>query len=505
MNVASWIDSHARFVPEKVALSCPGREYTYHNLALEVALVSGLLVSHLKIKPGDRIAYLGYNTPELVILLLACARTGAILLPLNWRLTPSEHRFILQDCLPSALFVDEAFTPQVGDNSKDYTTTKRYSYADNDDRFESVNRLLTEADPVEGSGSKAGYDSLLLLCYTSGTTGKPKGTLLDQKALLTNALNSIDMHDLSSGDRVLSTLPLFHVGGLNIQTLPALYVGATVILHPVFDPQQTLRALQEEEINLVVLVPAQLHALLKSPDFNKIDRSALRSITTGSTMIPLPLIESVHQYGIKLIQVYGSTETAPIATYLKAAQAITHAGSAGQPALHCELRIVNSDFEDLKPGESGEILVRGENVMRGYWNAPETTAEVMREGWFCSGDIGHQDEDGNLYIDGRSKELIISGGENIYPAEVENILAQHPSIIEASVVGRADQRWGEVPVAVIVSTDASLTHDEIYSLFEGRLAKFKHPAELVFVDSLPRNAMGKIEKEKIKKMISEPD
>ena len=153
---------------------------------------------------------------------------------------------------------------------------------------------------MEGSGSKAGYDSLLLLCYTSGTTGKPKGTLLDQKALLTNALNSIDMHDLSSGDRVLSTLPLFHVGGLNIQTLPALYVGATVILHPVFDPQQTLRALQEEEINLVVLVPAQLHALLKSPDFNKIDRSALRSITTGSTMIPLPLIESVHQYGIQV-------------------------------------------------------------------------------------------------------------------------------------------------------------------------------------------------------------
>lgn len=503
MNLASRVERHAESIPDKVAISFQGRETTYQELALDISLISGLLTTHLNIKRGDRIAYLGFNTPEMVVLLFGCARTGAVLLPLNWRLTPAEHRTIFDDCSPSALFVEEHFLSQVANNIDAYRATKHYTYTGSDDRFEAVEPILAQVEPMEGAHSEAGYEAPLLLCYTSGTTGKPKGALLDQRALHTNTLNSIDMHDLSSNDRVLSTLPLFHVGGLNIQTLPALHVGATVFLHPVFEPKQALDALKDEEITLVVFVPAQLKVLLESPDFNGVTGSSLRSITTGSTMIPMTLIESVHQHGFKLIQVYGSTETAPIASYQKVAEAITTAGSAGQPALHCQLRIVNTADDDVEQGQTGEIWVKGENLMSGYWNDPEATAEVMHKGWFCTGDIGHQDNEGNLYIDGRTRELIISGGENIYPAEVEEILTQHPSITEAAVVGRDDDRWGEVPVAVVASK-GPLSRQEVYALFEGRLAKFKHPVDVVFVNSLPRNAMGKVQKERIKEVFSQP-
>ncbi len=310
---------------------------------------------------------------------------------------------------------------------------------------------------------------------------------------------------MTSEERVLTTLHLFHVGGMNIQTLPALHAGATVILHPKFDPTLTLDALETEAATLTVLVPAQIGALMTSPRWESVDLSSLRMITTGSTLVPRALIDAVHARGIPLVQVYGATETAPIATYLMTHDCKRKAGSAGKAATHCDIRLVDDRDRDVASGERGEVLVKGPAVMTGYWDDVQATEEALRGGWFHSGDIGHLDDEGYLYIDDRKKDVIISGGENIYPAELENVLAECPEIVEAAVVGRPDDRWGEVPVVVAVrEAESTVDAENVRALFDGRIARYKHPQDVIFVDFLPRNAMGKIQKDTLREQVSKP-
>ncbi|MCP4188901.1 MAG: long-chain fatty acid--CoA ligase [Gammaproteobacteria bacterium] len=503
MNLADWVDRHAGFTPEKAALCFQEKTLSYAKLAKQVALLADVLCNNLGLVKGDRVAFVGYNSPEMLTLLLACARSGVIFLPLNWRLAPAEHCFILDDCSPKAFFVGAEFTSQVESHRDQIKCPNLVSYGETRAEWHNYSELFTGAREMTGRQSDVGYDAAVLLCYTSGTTGQPKGVLLDQNALLYTAINSVHMHDMTSSDRILSTLPMFHVGGLNIQTLAALHTGATIYLHAGFDPVDVLHDLEEQAINLAVLVPAQLLALLDLPSWQQADFASLRSITTGSTLIPKSLIETICQRGVPLIQVYGSTETAPIAAYLKAEDAAQHIGSTGKAALHCDIRLVDAENQDVDQGCSGEILVQGPNVMISYWNAPDETAATLKNGWFHTGDSGYMDPDGYLYVDGRIKDMIISGSENIYPGELENLLLEHQSITEAAVVGRPDERWGEVPVAVVVSSDATLDAADVTALFENRLGRFKHPRDVVFVDSLPRNAMGKIQKHEIMKMVEE--
>jgi fatty-acyl-CoA synthase len=304
------------------------------------------------------------------------------------------------------------------------------------------------------------------------------------------------MHDLTSADRVLTTLPLFHVGGLNIQTTPALRAGACVTLQVKFDPQATLDAIERERITLTVLVPAQLSALMALPRWKEADLSSLRVISTGSTIVSEAFVRKVSERGVPVIQVYGSTETCPIATYGRPADALRKAGSAGTPALHCEVKVVGEDGAELPPERDGEILVRGPNVALGYWNAPDETAQAFADGWFRSADIGHFDAEGHLYVVARKQDMIITGGENIYPAEVESVLLECPAVADACVVGRPDARWGEAVVAAVVLKPGSrMTEAEALALFQGRIARYKHPREVRFVDVLPRSALGKIQKQ----------
>jgi fatty-acyl-CoA synthase len=355
---------------------------------------------------------------------------------------------------------------------------------------------------MAAADAHGGYDAPVLLCYTSGSTGAPKGVVLTQGALFWNAVNSTHMHDLTRADRILTTLPLFHVGGLNIQTLPALHAGATVVLHPKFDPEATLAAIEAEAITLTVLVPAQLEMMLARPQWRSAKLERLRCISTGSMIVPGRLFDAVHARGVPLIQVYGSTETCPIATYITIADAARKAGSAGKAAVHCSVRVVGDDGRDVAPGASGEIVVKGPNVMSGYLNAPAATADAMREGWFHSGDVGHFDEEGFLWVDGRSKDMIISGGENIYPAEIENALAESPDIEEVAVVGRPDAKWGEVVVAIVVpKAGRTLSDADMQRVLHGRIARFKQPREFVFVDRLPKSALGKVKKDELRRMV----
>ncbi len=502
MNISAWIDRHAGLNPDRTAIRFAGRDVSYGGLAQLIdRLASALAASG--VKRGGCVAFLGFNSPEMLALLFACARLGALFMPLNWRLAGPEHKQMLDDCPPSLLFVEAQFVDQTDVFRSALGGMTLVSFGPAAAGWISWTEFCRRAGGRAPEDPRVDQDSPLLICYTSGSTGKPKGVLLTQRALICNAANSIDMHDLTANDIILTTLPLFHVGGLNNQTTPALQAGCTVVLHPKFDADATFDAIEGEGITLTVLVPAQLDMMMAHPRWAAADFSGLRMITTGSTIVPRHIIDAVHAKGVPLVQVYGSTETCPIAVYLKAEDARRKVGSTGKAAARCGLRLVDGSGKDVAAGASGEILVRGDNVMIGYWKAPQATAAALVDGWFHSGDMGHQDEEGFLYVDGRSKEMIISGGENIYPAEIENLLIESPDIAEASVIGRPDARWGEIVVAVVVPrTDCVLSSDQVLKLLDGRIARYKHPKEVLLVEALPKTALGKVRKEDVRQMVA---
>ncbi len=499
-----WIHHHAGSTPERLAIRFPERDLSYAALARLVDRYEGGLAA-AGVGRGDCAAFLGLNSPDEIALLFACSRLGAMFVPLNWRLAASEHRQILADCPPAVLFVEQQFVAQTETIRSSLGSTPMVS-------FGAARRGWIEHSEflARGEGATLRTDAAtlpqapLLVCYTSGSTGKPKGVVLSQDAIAWNALNSADMHEMTPDDRILDNLPLFHVGGLNNQATPALRMGCTVVLHPKFDVDATFDAIERERITLAQLVPSQLTMMLASPRWATADLSSLRMITTGSMVVPEQLIRAVHARGVPLVQVYGSTETCPIAACLKAADAVRKIGSSGKAAAHCEVRVVDDAGDDAAPGVTGEILVRGPNVMSGYWNAPEATAAVLVNGWFRSGDMGHLDAEGYLYVSGRSKEMIISGGENIYPAEIENLLIESPGVAEASVVGWPDERWGEIVVAVVVPQHGHrLTASDVMKQVEGRIARFKHPRIVLFAEELPKTALGKVRREEVRRMVAE--
>ena len=460
MALARVVEQHAARLPSKVALHFEGTDITYGELWRHIqAAVRGL-----DVKKGDRIAWLGYNSPEMLVLLFAAAQRGAFLVPLNWRLTAAEHREILADCTPKWLFCDEDF--------------RRHAEG-----------LGVPLGRVEGDSQQAEAEEDVLIVYTSGTTGKPKGAVLTQSALIHNAFNSAYAHALTEKDHVLTALPMFHVGGLNIQTLPALLQGASVTLHKRFEPGAWLADVARRRPTLSLLVPATMAAVIAHPHWANTDLSSLRLLNTGSMVVPESLIRAFHARGVPVGQIYGATETAPIATALLREDAMRKPGSAGKPVPQCEVKLVE-----------GEMWVRGPAVMRGYWNGDPG---LTPDGWFRSGDLGRVDEDGYYWIVGRSKDVIISGGENIHPAELENVLADCADIAEAAVIGVADPKWGETACAVVVRKPGSqLDELEVIRLFENRLARYKHPRRVVFLEALPKNAMGKVQKPELRRLVA---
>ncbi len=502
MTIARWIARHAAFQPDKPAIHCGGKTWTYRGLNADIAALSRALLDDLGLKFGDRIAYYGLNSGEMIVALFAAARAGMVLVPINWRLAAPEIRYILEDCGVAAMLVDDTYQASVAEIDPPLTIdriigvgTDGASYRRFDDLLD-ANRTDTQTDVEEVDPR-----SPLLIVYTSGTTGRPKGAVLSQDVLLYNALNSVHLHDMQADDHVLSYLPMFHVGGLNIQTTPALYCGATVTLMPRFEPGEALAAIRTLRPSLTVMVPAIMQALLNHPQWPDTDIGCLRTICTGSTDVPVPLIEAMLARGVPVQQVYGSTETGPVAIYQRVHQARSHVGSIGQAGLHCDVRIVDGNGRDLPDGESGEILIRGRNILSGYWGNEEETHRVLRDGWFHTGDVAHRDADGFYWFADRIKHVIISGGENIYPAELDRILNGIEDVTEAIVIGRDDAKWGEVPIAIVVRRSEALSEADIMAVFAEQVARFKHPKEIVFVDQLPRNVMGKIVVADVKVML----
>jgi fatty-acyl-CoA synthase len=503
MDLSDLIDRNAAFAPDKAAIHFAGAALTYAGLAHRIADTARALKSQLGIGRGDRVAILAANHPDYLVLLYACARLGALMVPLNWRLAVPEQVYILCDASVKALLVEQVFAPVIAPLAEALPDVRIVGL---DFAPEQGTLLAALLDGASGDGRSPHVDtaSPLLIVYTSGTTGHPKGAVLRQEALVWNAVMSQHMHDMTAADHVLTVLPMFHVGGLNIQTTPALQLGATVTLHPRFAPEATLDAIERDRPTLTVLVPATIQAVIEHPRWAETPLDSLRCMTTGSTQVPQRLVDAFTERNVPVLQVYGATETCPVAVYTRLTGDWRRPSSTGLPGLVCEAKVVDDAGSEADPGVAGEVLVRGPNVFFEYWGNAAATAEALREGWYHSGDVGTRDADGHFFIHDRKKNMIISGGENIYPAEVERVLYQHPGIAEAAVIGRPDARWQEVPVAYIVRRAGAAAAEpvEIEAFCLANLARYKVPREYAFVDSLPRNAMGKVQHFRLKEQLA---
>ena len=409
------------------------------------------------VQRGAIVAWLGHNSWDMLATLVACQRLGAVLLPLNWRLAAAELAALCRHAGAGHLMGTPEMEGLAG---------------------EVLARTRLQPGPADGV-----QPCDLLLVYTSGTSGQPKGAMHTQAGMQANALAAIAAQGLTARDRVLSVLPLFHVGGLCIQTLPALAVGARVSLLPRFDPDAFFDALRDWRPTTTLLVPAVMKALVEHPRWAGADLASLAYVNSGSQIVPRHLIEAFHARGVPVAQVYGATETGPVSVVLRPDEALAHVGHAGRPALGVQMRLA----------ADGEILLKAPQLMRGYHRSAAPAFDA--EGWFHTGDLARRHEDGCIEVVGRSKELIISGGENIHPAEIEQLVAAWPGVAECAVVGVPDVRWGEVPVLVLVAAaGAEIDTAALLASLEGRLARFKHPRRAVVRPALPRTALGKVQR-----------
>ena len=491
VNLSDLIARNAAFTPDKPALRFEGEALSYAALAARIAAVAEGLATQCSVGKGDRVAILSLNRPDYLVLLYACARLGAMLVPMNWRLAVAEQRFILADAAPKVLVLEQAFADVAPLAAADLPGLHILGLdfePPHGRRFES---LLGTTQPVAAAGAPS---DPLLIVYTSGTTGRPKGAVLRQDALLWNGVMSQHMHGLTSDDHVLTVLPFFHVGGLNIQTTPALHHGATVTIHARFTPDATLKTIGEDRPTLTVLVPATIQAVSDHPAWATSDLSSLKAVSTGSQVVPPHLIERIVARGVPVLQVYGSTETCPIAIYTRLGGDTSRAETTGLAGLFCDAMVVDEAGRELPPDVAGEIVVRGPNVFSEYWRNADATGEALRDGWYRTGDVASRDADGYFIVRDRKKNMIISGGENIYPAEVERVLLEHPAVADCAVIGRPDPKWDEVPVAyVMLRADHAVHTDDLYIHVLAQLARFKVPREFIVVKDLPRTALGKVQ------------
>lgn len=489
-----WIALHAARTPAKTALVdlATNRAFTYAQLDQRIGRLAAHLRARCGVHRGDRVAVLALNTTDTLEVQFACGRLGAIFVPLNVRLTVPELEFIVGDAGPVVMVHDDelADTAQAVVARCKVPQTLLYGKGCSYERaIASSEKLKVLADVT--------HDDVSTIMYTSGTTGRPKGCMITHGMTFWNCVNLGPIFKITPDVVTLTVLPLFHTGGLNCYSNPALHAGGTVLVMRTFDPGLALDLIGNPKsgVNLFLGVPANYQFMSQHPKFVDADFSNIACAGIGGSPTPLPMLELWGSRGLALQQAFGMTETSPAVLSLDRDDAMRKAGSAGKPLLHTEVRVVGPDGEAVADGEMGELWVKGPNVTPGYWNRPDATASSFTDGWLHTGDACRVDADGFYYIVDRWKDMYISGGENVYPAEVESVLYQLEAVAEAAVIGIADERWGETGLA-IVAVKPGQTIDEAAILAHCRenLARFKCPSRISFIDALPRNATGKVHK-----------
>ncbi|MFF1720310.1 o-succinylbenzoate--CoA ligase [Streptomyces sviceus] len=491
-GLGSWPARRARKTPHRTALIHGDTAVTYAALHTRVTRLAHALRAR-GIRRGDRIAYLGPNHPSYLETLFAAGTLGAVFVPLNTRLAGPEIAYQLSDSGARALVYNPSHAGLVAGlpGSTDVRT-----YVEVGAEYE---QLLAES-PAEPIDEPVTADDTCIIMYTSGTTGRPKGAMLTHGNLTWNAINVLVDHDLIADERALVSAPLFHTAGLNMLTLPVLLKGGTCVLVEAFDPNATFDLIEQHRITFMFGVPTMFEQVARHSRWADADLSSLRLLTCGGSPVSTPLIAAYQERGLTFLQGYGMTEASPGTLFLDAEHAVSKAGSAGVPHFFSDVRVVRPDLAPVDVDETGEVVLRGPHVMPGYWGLPEETAASFADGWFRSGDAARVDEDGYVFIVDRIKDMIISGGENIYPAEIEDLLLGHPDIAECAVIGVPDDKWGEVPRAVVVPREgATPDPDEVLASLAGRLAKYKIPKSVVVADELPRTASGKLLKSRVRK------
>ncbi|WP_282949623.1 MULTISPECIES: long-chain fatty acid--CoA ligase [unclassified Sphingopyxis] len=494
MLVYDWIAENARRFPDKVATIDihSGRQHSYAAMHERVARIAGHL-SAIGVAKGDRVGLLSMNSSDMLDIMFACWRIGAVLTMLNFRLTAHELAFMVSDSGASAVFYDtdlEAVIPAL----REKTDVAHWITMDPAGKGGDLEAAIAAATPVYDQLPQLGSD-LCMIMYSSGTTGTPKGVMFNHAQFLFINAGSGGISNASNRMVGLVALPLFHIGGLVAYTTISFGFGGTVVVVRAFEPGAMLRLFGDPDMGVTHFlgVPAMYNAMQAHPDFATTDFSRTQTMSCGAESVPESLLRTWFARGVPIREGYGMTETCAAALMQEARDIPGKIGAAGKPVRHCEAKIMRGDGTEAPVGELGEIWMRGLNITPGYWNRPDANASSFVDGWFRSGDVGRQDEEGYFYIEDRVKDMYITGGENVYPAEVENALYAMDAIHEVAVIGLPDPKWGECGCAVVVPRPgASVTIEDIKAYCGERLARYKHPARLEIVDALPRNATGKV-------------
>jgi fatty-acyl-CoA synthase len=497
MTMSDLLARSARLQPDRAAFVDAWSRRTYREADDRVTRLGNALAAR-GVAPGDRVAVLGRNSTEVVEAWLAVLRIGGIAVPVNFRMVADEVAYVLTDSGATVVLCDEVFTAVVDEARRSAPGVTAVLTLGDD-----LARVLAEASE-EYRELPADDAAPAFIMYTSGTTGFPKGAVLTHRNLYLHAFCSMATLGLEGDDRVwMSAAPLFHIAGLS-GMLPALITAGTVVIPPSgsFDPAATVSTLVDEGVTSCFMVPAQWQAICAVPDLASRDLSRLRRISWGAAPASTTLLRTMIDAfpHAEVCTAFGQTECSPVTTYLRGEDSIRKIGSVGTPMVGVEVRVVDDAMNDVPRGSVGEIVYRSPMVMTGYWNKPDETAAAFRGGWFHSGDLVREDDDGYFYVVDRVKDMIISGGENIYCAEVENVLAAHPKIAEVALIGVPDERWGETPLAVVVARDPDdvPTEAEIEAFARERLAAYKRPRHVRHVDALPRNPGGKVVKKTLR-------
>jgi len=502
-GIGSWIRARAARRGADVALVDGANQtrHTYAQLDARVDRLAGALHAS-GIRPGDRVALLAANSAAFFEIVFAVARCGAILVPINFRLSAQEIGYILTDSGAVLLLAAppfEALAHEALQHAPAHHVGQTLSAQD------AALHDFAQRHAAQGfSGAQVTLDDLCMIMYTSGTTGQPKGTMLTHGNMLWNAINMCGSPEgLLRTDATLAVAPLFHIGAMGIFSLPLLYLGGKVVTVDHFDPRQTLALIRDERVTVQFLVPTMWAALRDCPDLDAFDASAIRWSMSGGSPCPMPLLDIFGQRGWRLCDGYGLTETAPVCTIADPDRIHDKPASIGLPLRHVACRVVDDEDRPLSAGEIGELLVRGPNIFKGYWGLAHETAKALAGGWFHTGDLATCDAEGFITLVDRKKDMIISGGENIYPAEVERQLLQHPDVAEAAVIGIPDARWGETVLALVrLRANAAFDPDALITWMRARLAHYKCPRRVERVETLPRNATGKLLKRTLREQYS---
>ena len=505
MNSADILTKRANLTPDREALYdiTTGVRYTYAELNERANRAGNLLQEKYGVQKGDRVSILAHNSIAYVDLLFGIGKIGAIFAPLNWRLTSRELMYIVNDCQPKLLIVGPEFV-SVYNEMKDavhieHVVSLEGATVSGEESYEG---LLSQASAAEPKRPLIEEDDAYCILYTSGTTGRPKGAILPHRQVLWNAINTVISWGLSEKDVSPILTPMFHSGGLFVFLLPLFYAGGRLLMARSFDPDASLKLIVEEKCTVILGVPTLFQVWMNSPKFSETSFEHVHFFISGGAPCPPPLIDAWNKAkGLNVRQGYGLTEVGVNCFSMTDEEAFRKRGSVGKPIFHSEMRLVDTDGNDVKVGQTGELLIKGPHVCMGYWNNPEATAQSLKDGWFHTGDMARQDEEGYFYIAGRFKDMIISGGENVYAAEVEAVFREHSAVADAALIGQPDEKWGEVGLMIVAcKPNQTVNADELLKFCSGRLAKYKIPKRVEFVDTLPYSPYGKVIKAELKAM-----